>query len=121
MQESTRYVNYKAGISFIKPESLGDNKTFIEALKLAENAYIKLIEDGYKAQEARDILPLSTKTELYMTGTVEQWKHFLSLRSPKYGAQGVHPDAAKLADQVYDQLKQYIDENDSEWPYLCLL
>lgn len=114
MQESTRYVNYKAGISFIKPESLKDNKTFIEALKSAENAYIKLIEDGYKAQEARDILPLSTKTELYMTGTVEQWKHFLSLRSPKYGAQGVHPDAAKLADQVYDQLKQYIDENDSE-------
>ena len=117
MQESTRYVNYKDGIEFIRPEwwnniedqTVKDN--FTKSLKDAENAYKYFVLTDLKPQEARDVLPLATKTELYMTGTIDQWKHFFSLRSPKYGAQGVHPDAAKLADQVYDLLKGYIDED----------
>ena len=121
MQESTRYVNYKDGIEFISPvwadkpftNETGDEDftNFMLGLATAESSYKILIESGLKPQEARDILPLATKTELYMTGTVDQWKHFFSLRSPKYGAQGVHPDAAKLADQVYDLLKEYINED----------
>lgn len=117
MQESTRYVNYKEGIEFIKPywfeEDLGVTESNRFGLVCAgiESAYVDLINrHNLKPQEARDVLPLATKTELYMTGTIDQWKHFFSLRSPKYGAQGVHPDAAKLADQVYDLLKEYIDE-----------
>lgn len=122
MQESTRYVNYKDGIQFIKPEwyNTADQllkDEFAEMLKSSENDYKHLIKINKKPQEARDLLPLATKTTLYMTGTVDQWKHFLSLRSPKYGAQGVHPDAAKLADIVYDNLKEYInDEKD-----MCIL
>lgn len=111
MQESTRYVNYKEGVEFIKPEwwdniedqTVKDN--FAKSLKDAENSYKYFIIAGLKPQEARDLLPLATKTTLYMTGTVDQWKHFFSLRSPKYGAQGVHPDAAKLADEVYELIK----------------
>ena len=35
-------------------------------------------------QEARNVLPLSLKTELVMTGTHDQWKEMLKLRlSPK--------------------------------------
>ena len=117
MQESTRYVNYKEGIEFIKPEWWNNIKdqtvkdNFAKSLKDAENAYKYFILTNLKPQEARDILPLATKTELYMTGTIDQWKHFFSLRSPKYGAQGVHPDAAKLADQVYELLKDKINED----------
>lgn len=116
MQESTRYVNYaKKELEFIYPEWLSDDEEsalFIEGLKTAENAYKQLIKANLNPQDARDILPLATKTELYMTGTMAQWGYFLSLRSPKYGATGVHPDAAKLADRVYDLLKDKLQNND---------
>ena len=77
---------------------------FLHSLLAADNAYRSLISDGCIAQQAREVLPLATKTEIVMTGTVNDWKHFLSLRSPAYGAKGVHPDCAKLADNIYDIL-----------------
>lgn len=44
-----------------------------------------------------------------MTGFESDWKHFFSLRSSKYGAKGVHPDAAYLADKLYDMM--YIEKD----------
>lgn len=70
----------------------------------AENSYKVLSNSGCSPQEAREVLPLATKTELIMTGTAGQWEHFLKLRSPARGAVGVHPDCAKLANEVLDKL-----------------
>ena len=44
-----------------------------------------------------------------MTGFESDWKGFFKLRSPKYGATGVHPNAAYLADKLYDLL--YIEKD----------
>lgn len=74
------------------------------ANRCAELAYMKLIECGWKPQQARTILPLDTSTELVHTAYIDDWMHFLKLRSPKYGANGVHPDAAILADKLYNLL-----------------
>lgn len=108
MQESTRYVNYTQGLEFIKPQWYIDGAEYNSPSGVFKSDCEKL-EDDYiyvsqwlKPQEARDLLPLCTATTLYMTGTISQWEHFFKLRSPKYGAQGVHPDAAKLADELYD-------------------
>ena len=65
---------------------------------------MSLLQAGLTAQEARQYLPFSLKTELVMTGFESDWKHFFSLRSPKAGATGVHQDAAYLADMLYDKL-----------------
>lgn len=70
----------------------------------AESAYMELLKQGCTPQEARDVLPNGLKTELVITGTVNQWIHFLSLRSPAFGATGVHPDAAVIGDKVYAEL-----------------
>lgn len=59
---------------------------------------------GLKPQDARGVLPNETKTEVVVTGFESDWEHFFSLRSPKYGAQGVHPNMAKLADELYEKL-----------------
>lgn len=130
-QESTRYCNYSTNkfgneLTYIIPswiteeyptnpnkigledirlwhESFGETYgNFLYALKEAEESYFNLLKCGWKPQQARAVLPNALKTELVMTGYISDWKHFLSLRSPKYGATGMHPDAAKLADQVYD-------------------
>lgn len=113
-QESTRYCNYgkdKFGceLTFIKPswyDKTLENKHggFEKFLEDAQSLYISLLDQGYLPQEARECLPNALKTEIVVTGFESDWEHFFSLRSPKYGAQGVHPDMAKLADELYEKL-----------------
>lgn len=128
-RESTRYCNYskdKFGneITFVIPtwideseESLNsefrdtdkdDVSVFIRALKSSEEEYFTLLNNGWKPQQARQVLMFSVHSPLIMTGFESDWKHFFSLRNPKAGATGVHPDAAYLADKLYDKIKDKI-------------
>ena len=102
--ESTRYCNYSKNkfgneITFIEPcwsttEPMRDGfSEFRTALTEAENHYLFLIENGWKPQEARAVLPNSLKTELVMTGFVSDWKHFFRLRCDS----AAHPQARELA------------------------
>lgn len=89
---------------YIKKSSNYHN--FLYALEEAEKSYLRLLDEGWTPQQARSILPNSLKTELVMTGTIEQWKGFFKLRSSLYGAIGAHPQAAELADKLYIQFKE---------------
>jgi thymidylate synthase (FAD) len=42
--------------------------------------YDKLIKQGVSRETARDVLPLSTETTMYMKGSVRSWIHYLELR-----------------------------------------
>lgn len=116
-QESTRYCNYskdKFGneLTFIKPSwgyfknisykdaGYFDGDVFESSLKKAESCYFKLIEKGWKPQQARAVLPNATKTELVMTGFESDWERFFKLRCS--GA--AHPDAQKLANKLKELL-----------------
>ena len=112
-QESQRYVGYDkerfgGEVTFVKPhwydEEFPACLTWIESLKESEKKYLELREAGLKPQDARGVLPNATKTEIVVTGFESDWEHFFSLRSPKAGAQGPHPDIAKLADELYEKL-----------------
>lgn len=69
---------------------------FLQSIKNAEYYYFMLINRGWKPQQARQVLPNATKTELVMTGFESDWEHFFELRCS--GA--AHPDAKKLADKL---------------------
>ena len=72
---------------------------FLYGLQIANLVYCKCIELGWTAQQAREILPLNTKTQVIHTAFVDDWKHFIDLRSN--GVSGVpHPMAKELADEV---------------------
>jgi thymidylate synthase (FAD) len=43
--------------------------------------YDKLIENGLAKECARMILPLTTSTTLFMSGTIRSWVHYLELRT----------------------------------------
>lgn len=130
-QESTRYCNYgkdKFGneVTFIKPTwynivSDEQKEAFDDFLSISEESYMALLDKWenrtpdkrYKTkfkgnpltpQQARQVLPNALKTEIIVTGFESDWEHFFSLRSPKAGAQGAHPDIAKLADELYEKL-----------------
>lgn len=69
----------------------------------AENAYFHFLKQGYTPQQARDILPLATKSEIVMTGFESDWKHFLDLRLREITGK-VHPDMKVLAEQINEKL-----------------
>lgn len=67
---------------------------FLIGLLWDERYYMDLLSTyNWTPQQARAILPNSLKTELVMTGTVEQWKGFFKLRCDK----AAHPQARELA------------------------
>ena len=72
---------------------------FLYGLQIANLVYCKCIELGWTAQQAREILPLNTKTQVVHTAFVDDWQHFIDLRSNSVS--GVpHPMAKELADEV---------------------
>lgn len=77
-----------------------DGDIFERALRDTERRYFELIEKGWKPQQARQVLPNATKTELVMTGFESDWEGFFKLRCS--GA--AHPDAQKLANELKELL-----------------
>ena len=50
------------------------------ALKHAEQAYGELLAAGVAPECARMVLPLATKTRIYMKGSVRSWIHYFKVR-----------------------------------------
>ena len=77
-----------------------DEHLFLKSLSDSEEIYFKLLEQGWKPQQARAVLPNALKTELYMCGFAEDWKHFFRLRDDK---QHAHPQAYELAHPLHEE------------------
>ena len=125
-QESTRYCNYTKDkfnneLTFIIPCWIKDlkegsyyayceynnskndaSKRWFDSCMSSEFVYTNLIEEGWKPQEARSILPNSLKTELIMTGFDSDWRHFFELRC----APNAHPQAKELANMLKDKFNK---------------
>ena len=92
--EATEYVTYEArrqdpknrqnSIGDMKPD---DEKWFWEAQQTiqanCDRLYRQALKRGVAKEQARFLLPLSTKTKLYMTGNIRNWIHYLDLRTDK--------------------------------------
>lgn len=108
--ESQRFCNYSKDkfsneITFIRPLFLKDNtnkvveKAFITTLEKCEATYFTLLGEGMKPQDARMVLPNSTKTELVVTGFEDSWWHFLDLRLYENTGK-VQPSIKEIAQQI---------------------
>lgn len=111
-------------ITFIEPCWLEDynyedntyNQIFIDSLRFAEAHYLDLLkkwddkipDKRYKTgfrnnpwtpQQARAVLPNALKTELVMTGFVDDWKKFFELRD----SNKAHPQARELASPLHKE------------------
>jgi thymidylate synthase (FAD) len=110
-QESQRYCNYSKGkfggeVTFIQPlwaiPLTVRGMMWEDMMQTAENEYLGLLEVDLQPQEAREPLPNSTKTELVMTGTLGEWKHFFFLRC----ADDAHPEARRIAIPLRDEFTE---------------
>lgn len=116
-EESTRYCNYgksKFGneLTFIIPEWVetrcpntkhsGPSSADIywsSACKEAESNYLRLLENGWTPQQARQVLPLSTKVQTIHTAFESDWAEFISLRADACSG-SVHPNMKVIADKI---------------------
>lgn len=84
---------------YFKPWEITPVSNFVASLQVSEKLYLELLNQGWKPQQARAVLPNSLKTELIMTGTIEQWEGFFKLRCAK----DAHPQARELAVPLYEE------------------
>ena len=116
-QESTRYVNYgKRGHSFIIPCWFKGNDyasiyreiggpTWLGVLEQSETDYNFLVgECGWTPQQARTILPNSTKTEIVVTANLREWRTILYQRC----AYAAHPQMRELMIPLLKELRSLI-------------
>ena len=61
--------------------------------------YFLLRKLGSKPEVARTVLSNSVKTEVVMTGTEEEWQHFLNMRYREVTGK-VHPDMKIVAEMA---------------------
>ena len=127
-QESTRYVNYKTkGCQFIIPPWVNipegeydydiDIKMqpklhklilsetdilWFNAVNDADWAYQELIKSNQTPQQARAVLPNSTKTEIVMTCNLRELRHILKLRT----SAKAHPQMREIMLILLDLLKK---------------
>ena len=144
-QESTRYCNYSKDkfnneLTFIIPSWLDweeeaihrgdfeksgsgsvDSQLFINNLLNAEETYLKLIKEGWTAEKARMVLPMSIKTEINMKANLREWRHFFKLRCHKTAHPDIRVLALDLLKQMHEQIPIIFDDlydtyftNDSE-------
>ena len=76
---------------------------FFYGLQICDLVYRKTRELGWTAQQAREILPLNTKTQVVHTAFVDNWEHWIALRSSQISGK-VHPMMNVLAKQIIEQV-----------------
>lgn len=122
-QESTRYCNYKGGVTFVIPPwvnieegdynhetDIATRGATMEAaiwtwvMLEAEKGYIDLLGRGWSPQQARSVLPNSLKTEIVMTANIREWRHILKLRTSKTA----HPQMQEVMIPILEDFKHMI-------------
>ena len=105
-QESQRYVRYNGDIEFINPHmpNAKAHEAWQELCERAEETYRELLSYGVQPEQARSVLPNSTKTEIVMTANLREWRHFLKLRTAK----AAHPQMRELTVPLLHELQERI-------------
>lgn len=100
-QESTRYVRYDGakegrGLTFVRPCFWLNNPAMMDLweswMRDYEEIYLDTLDLGAKPEEARCLLPHSTKTEVVMTANFREWRKVFELRT----ANAAHPQMREV-------------------------
>lgn len=112
-QESTRFVNYgkQTDLEFIQPARIEDGghvysniPTWEKAVAVSEQAYLELLRNGVRPQEARSVLPNALAATIAVTGNLRNWRHFFLMRSSRE----THPDFRRVVDPLLKTFQENI-------------
>lgn len=72
------YPNYgQKGDNFM---SMSQKQVWDNAMKLAENHYVVLLEMGVKPEIARSVLPIGLKSDIVVAANLREWRHIFKMR-----------------------------------------
>jgi len=71
-----------------------------KSIDLAFKTYRTLLQEGVSRETARMVLPLATRTTLYMTGNIRSWIHYLEQRCAK----GTQLEHRRIAEAIRDTI-----------------
>ena len=131
VEQSTRYCNFsndKFGneITFVKPywyeqfdkplnesgyredgtSDMFTSSDFEDFATVSQCNYMSALIAGMQPQQARELLPLCTKTEAFYTAFESDWRHFFDLRLRETTG-AAHPQAKALAQLIYNEFEKY--------------
>lgn len=127
-ERSTRYCTSKNGLLICRPWWLSSAKEatfnsrspinelwyYNNAISKVEEAYLTLLGQGMKPEDARGILPLDTATKVIYTYSIREWQHILDLRL--YDKTGkAHPNAHVVMQMVKDQINNFAKEHNIDY------
>jgi len=122
-QESTRYCNYKGGVTFVIPPWIkfdageynhkfcsswevpfNADQTWFASMLDHEDQYISLLKMDWSPQQARSVLPNSLKTEIVMTCNLREWRYIFKLRI----SSAAHPQMREIMIPLLEKFKEII-------------
>jgi thymidylate synthase (FAD) len=69
---------------------------------LTASLYLDALDKGIAKEQARFLLPMSSKTKIYMTGNIRSWIHYLELRTG-IETQKEHRDIARKIKKIFKE------------------
>ncbi|MCS5551579.1 MAG: FAD-dependent thymidylate synthase [Gammaproteobacteria bacterium] len=78
------------------------NEVITSLLGKIKSTYKRLLEAGVAREQARMILPMTTKTKIFMTGSIRSWIHFINLRDDEHAQKEIQL-VAKGAKKVFTE------------------
>lgn len=92
--------NRQSSVDALNDEEL---KRLVEDAQLfSVEVYNAMLEAGVAREVARDVLPLSTETTMYMKGSVRDWIHYLELRT----SEDTQKEHREIANAIMELFKE---------------
>jgi len=110
-QESTRYVDYELErntVRMIAPP--GSGKAYDDAFEAALTAYEALREAGEPPENARQVLPIGTKSEIVLTANLREWRHIFHMRCDKFAHWEIRRTMVMLLQELQGILPGIFDD-----------
>lgn len=110
-QESTRFVRY-GEIDFVfpvvedekLPEGFEIDPDWLHCMDVIEQTYGKLLNKGWRPQQARSVLPNALASTIAVTGNLRNWRHFFLMRTSKE----THPDFKRITIPMLAEFKKIV-------------
>lgn len=110
-QSSTRYVDSQ-GFDIVLPpgRSLDDGGGYVrEARDYMRDTYTTLREAGWKAEDARQFLPIGMANEIVVSANFRHWLHIMRMRTEKVAHWEIRRGMVTLLEMIREDLSPIFD------------
>ena len=106
--KSRRYVMHDE-TGFVLPDVKAEYLYMFEEINtIAATAYKKLIEDGIPKEDARFVLPYSTRSSMFLTGNLRSWVSFVKFCDT---AKHIHYELKDIASTINNEILKWVEDN----------